>query len=124
MVTNPLLTPRRLDGPVPDPTGGRGYADDDAPNRLTRRLRVFLAEFNRHVGALKRHADAVRGFDQVNLNPTEQRDLLLQKTPQDLEFEAGIFSPEEVVDYQRRVAGDDGSALERLRHHTRGQFGG
>lgn len=103
MASNPFLTPRRLDGVTVDPTGGRGYADDDSPGRLSRRVKRFVQYttlFQERVNAM---ADADGDFDSVALTIEEQVDLEAQKQPDDLEREAAIHSPEEVIERRSRL---------------------
>ena len=86
-----------------DPTGGRGYADDDSPGRLSRRVKRFVQYttlFQERVNAM---ADADGDFDSVALTIEEQVDLEAQKQPDDLEREAAIHSPEEVIERRSRL---------------------
>jgi hypothetical protein len=103
MIDNPLHRPKRLDGSTKDPTGGRGYADDENPTRLSRRTARWSELMSNLLSRLNTLADDNADFDAVPLNMDEQLYLESKKTMEDLEREAGIYGREEVLDRRARL---------------------
>lgn len=103
MIDNPLHRPKRLDGATVDPTGGRGYTDDEDRTRLSRRAERWLHRMNNLIQRLDVLADDNADFDTVPLNVDEQLYLEEKKTMDDLEREAGIFGRDEVLDRRARL---------------------
>ena len=103
---NPFSNPNPLQGQRPDPTHGRGWADDGNPGRLTRRTERWAGWMERLSMRLNVLADGNHGFDQVPLTPQEQVEIEEYKTPDELEMEAAVYSPEAVIENRARLTSE------------------
>ena len=115
MSSNPFIGPKPLDRPTPDPTAGRGFADDAHPTRLTRIVQVVMRKIQRDLQTAHKFANENQGFDQVPLTVEEKFALLAKLGTQDLEHLAGVYGPEQVKASRTAIIQD---ALRR------GRFGG
>ena len=97
MAQNIFLKRDRLNGQL-DVTDGRGYADDDAPTRLTRTVRVVMNKLAQNLSRADKFVEDNQGFDQISLTPDEQSFLFESMTPSDLQELAGIHGADAVED--------------------------
>jgi hypothetical protein len=99
----PLPPELRDLNPIPDATGGRGYADDDRPTRLSRIGEKLQIRIRREIQIMDRWGDENQGYDQVVTTEEEELEILATKSTSEWEDMVRTLGAERTAAMRRRL---------------------